>query len=176
MLLLQYVKAGLVEECKTILGQMAPGSRLKVVERQDRHGRGAVHHAALRSKVSVLKLVLGLGADCNAIDVKGNRPLHLCSCLAVARVLVEAGAGLRLQNAQGKTPVQFIEFVGVEDDTLINYLRHTEQGSENLPTFATLMTNGLLSAVMFAAVLAGAVAYYLALHEDDETFFRHDDL
>ena len=70
-------------------------------------------------------------------------------------------------------------FVSLDNQPLLSYLKQAEAGldenSFELTGFANLATNGVLSAVLFAAVLAGALAYYLAVYEDDEAFFSHAD-
>lgn len=49
----------------------------------------------------VIETLLGLGADVNAVNCRGLTPLHVASCLDVAKVLIEAGANLHAKDVRG---------------------------------------------------------------------------
>ena len=97
----------------------------------------------------------------------------------MAKCLVEAGADVLCRNKMRRSALQHMAFVSLDNQPLLSYLKQAEAGldenSFELTGFANLATNGVLSAVLFAAVLAGALAYYLAVYEDDEAFFSHAD-
>lgn len=109
--------------------------------------------------------------------MKGFRPLHLCSDATVAKCLIDSGADILCRNKMGRSALQHMAFVGLDNQPLLSYLKQAEVGldenSFELTGFANLATNGTLSAVLFAAVLSGALAYYLAMYEDDEAYFAH---
>lgn len=60
-----------LHRCPQLIGLIAPADRLAAIEVVDKNGRGSVHHAALRGRLAVLRVLLGLGADAN-----GTTPTH----------------------------------------------------------------------------------------------------
>lgn len=76
------------------------------LEAVDRHGRSAVHIAAIAGKHATLALLLEAGAKVNALDTDGNTPLMLAARygkLDAAKALVAAGADFKATNAAGHT-------------------------------------------------------------------------
>eukprot|EP00928_Gymnodinium_smaydae_P010809 TRINITY_DN14073_c0_g2_i2.p2 TRINITY_DN14073_c0_g2~~TRINITY_DN14073_c0_g2_i2.p2 ORF type:complete len:396 (+),score=110.87 TRINITY_DN14073_c0_g2_i2:190-1377(+) len=67
----------------------------------------ALHAAAMRNHVEIMKELLSTRANANCVDDAGNTPLHFAADLAhieMCQVLLEAGASWESQNNFGKTP------------------------------------------------------------------------
>jgi len=72
---------------------------------RDRHGRTALHHAVRALQYSAAQLILEAGADVNAVDGDGRRPVHDApSGSALQNLLVYYGADLQVQDRWGRMP------------------------------------------------------------------------
>eukprot|EP00039_Didymoeca_costata_P012092 m.172956 g.172956 ORF g.172956 m.172956 type:complete len:241 (-) comp15379_c0_seq6:226-948(-) len=160
-----WVQQGHLEHCKTILGIVPGQQRLELIEEADRLDRGPLHHAVLRGHLSVTRLLLTQHADVNAPDIKGNRPLHLCSSELVGTLLLEYGAEVSAKNKAGLTTLQHIERIGLECPELISLLEEHVRGTDG--EFSNMMTNGKLSTLLGCAFIAGVIAYYMACYEEE---------
>ena len=74
-----------------------------------------LHAACGYCRVDVIEWLLGLNrkepnaVDVNARDGDGDTPLHHCDDAVSAKMLVEGGADHKLENDEGKTPLQVKE-------------------------------------------------------------------
>jgi len=67
-------------------------------------------HYAVTTNLSAAKALIKEGANTNAVDVKGNTPLHYASANddgAMARLLLVNGANSCVRNGDGKWPINF---------------------------------------------------------------------
>ena len=68
----------------------------------------ALHVAANRGQVDMVRLLLDYKASVNVQDEDGDRPLHLCAFNSepeIAEILVQHGANPNLMNHRGATPI-----------------------------------------------------------------------
>lgn len=88
----------------------------------DTHGTTLLHHACYGTSPEIMEMLLKTGADVNALDKKGNTPLHilimtvphnnlifpelLAEFKANMTLLFEYGANDTLKNNEGKTPFE----------------------------------------------------------------------
>lgn len=56
-------------------------------------------------KMGVFEYLIGLGADVNQGDKKGNTPLHFCHTLSTCQPLLQHGANANAYNERGLTPL-----------------------------------------------------------------------
>merc|ERR1719433_1397662 len=73
----------------------------------ERGSKSAIHNAAARGQAEVLRVLLDVGADPNALDDPCNTPLHMAASGGHARatyLLLRAGADQNYSNAFGTTP------------------------------------------------------------------------
>jgi ankyrin repeat protein len=72
-------------------------------------GKTAMHHAAKKGEVGVVKALIEFGADCTSRDFEGNTPLHLANTARdtkeVVEALLSAGADANAKGPYGKTPI-----------------------------------------------------------------------
>jgi ankyrin repeat protein len=72
----------------------------------DETARWSLQDAAARGKISVVKMLLALGSDVNAVGTKGNRALEV-ACRSgnapVTMILLDHGADIRLRTDAGTT-------------------------------------------------------------------------
>ncbi|XP_049762865.1 ankyrin-1-like [Schistocerca cancellata] len=86
--------------------QIEQGMRLDIMDHQ---GRTPLHYAALTGNHRVMKLLISLGANVNALDVYGKTPIvmpaihSLKDCRLVKQLLINAGADLTVRDKHGKT-------------------------------------------------------------------------
>ena len=68
---------------------------------------GPIHCAVRTGLVELVELLIQHGANVDAADIYGNRPLHeaVCHGLDVVQLLVQRGAKMNVQNVDGKTPL-----------------------------------------------------------------------
>ena len=68
----------------------------------------SLHYAAAHRQTNVVEMLLRMGVDANASDLKGDHALNI-ACLrgdpATARLLLEHGANPNLRNREGATPL-----------------------------------------------------------------------
>lgn len=112
--LLKHVGDGdldLVQECVQRMLRQA-GKEITIAqilscEHEGRNAKSALHRAALRGRAQILKYLLDINVNPDAVDDQGNTPLHLASDLGrakAARYLLEAGADKNASNHFGRTP------------------------------------------------------------------------
>eukprot|EP00038_Savillea_parva_P018838 m.25616 g.25616 ORF g.25616 m.25616 type:complete len:173 (-) comp4252_c0_seq2:139-657(-) len=101
----------------------------------------------------------------DAVDLKGNAPLHLCSSAAAAVLLLTHGADPLCRNKAKRTPREQVVFVGVSDQTLAPVLAEWEERHGGTPDGARTLNQSLLGwrALLFAAVTAALIVRYLSL-------------
>ncbi len=91
----RYARHGQYETIKTLLEHGAK------VNHKDKHGRAALHDAAMYSGKEVINLLISYGADVNARDKHQSTPLHQAAMLnniEAAKALVEHGADIFAKN------------------------------------------------------------------------------
>ncbi|MGR3310605.1 MAG: ankyrin repeat domain-containing protein [Candidatus Brocadiales bacterium] len=91
----RYARYGQYETIKTLLEHGAK------VNHKDKHGRAALHDAAMYSGNEVINLLISYGADVNARDEHQSTPLHQAAMLnniEAAKALVEHGADIFAKN------------------------------------------------------------------------------
>jgi hypothetical protein len=74
----------------------------------DRDGQTALHLAASKGHYDVLDLLVGFGADVNAVSNDGRTPLHVAAAAgddAIVALLVLKGANAAARDKEGKTPL-----------------------------------------------------------------------
>ena len=76
-------------------------------EAENVDGLRPIHCAVRMGIIELVELLIQHGADVNAADVVGNRPLHeaVCHDLNIVQLLVQNGAKLNVQNIYGETPL-----------------------------------------------------------------------
>ncbi|HUU20211.1 MAG TPA: ankyrin repeat domain-containing protein [Sedimentisphaerales bacterium] len=95
MVAARYARHGQYETIKTLLEHGAK------VNHKDKHGRAALHDAAMYSGKEVINLLISYGADVNARDEHQSTPLHQAAMLnniEAAKALVEHGADIFAKN------------------------------------------------------------------------------
>ena len=78
------------------------------VNAKDNTGETPLHWASRKGHMSVVKYLLGKGADIHVKNNHGNIPLHCTSWyghLPVVKFLVRKGADIHAQNKYGSTPL-----------------------------------------------------------------------
>ena len=83
----------------------------------DEHGRTLLHHAARqgrddRDAGETIQMLIDHDADVDAMDKKGQSPLHVAAKLGlpnVASLLLEAGANAHVEDQDGHTPLVVAE-------------------------------------------------------------------
>jgi ankyrin repeat protein len=91
----RYARHGQYETIKTLLEHGAK------VNHKDKHGRTALHDAAMYSGKEIINLLISYGADVNARDEHHSTPLHQAAMLTnieAAKALVEHGADIFAKN------------------------------------------------------------------------------
>ena len=78
-----------------------------LVRSTDASGRTPLHCAAQYGRGEVVRWLLRHKAEVNATAPGGFTPLHLAADGDVARMLIRAGADLKLKNSWGRTPLQY---------------------------------------------------------------------
>lgn len=84
------------------------------MEQLDNSGVSAVHHAAQRGHLDMLKVMIEKGVDVNVTQdapaEAGNTPLH-CACMYgrgdIVKLLQDSGADSTLQNVKGELPAHY---------------------------------------------------------------------
>jgi len=92
----------------------------------DRHGRSALHYAALSGDVDQTDRLLSGGADPDLPDREGFTPLHFAAqqwLTSVASLLLERGADVDPVNCYGNTPLFVAVGVSAGRGDLIEILR-----------------------------------------------------
>lgn len=80
---------------------------------RDEKGRTALHHAAGFGAVSAIEFLLAQGADIEAADKTGLRPLHHAAesrgknAAAAIEILLENGSDIEARNRRGTTPLLY---------------------------------------------------------------------
>jgi len=95
-----WVKEGNVEEVKRSVGTFE-------IEVRDEEDMGLLHWASDRGNLEMVKFLVGLNADVNAIDGSGQTPLHYasaCEHLQVVDFLLSQGANPNVKCYDGNFP------------------------------------------------------------------------
>ncbi len=66
----------------------------------------ALHEAAAYGTPEMVKLLIDLGANINAVAYNGFTPLHVARSAESVKILIEAGADPSIRDNWGKTPLQ----------------------------------------------------------------------
>ena len=115
----------------------------------DAGGSTALHHAAAFSTPAIMKLLLEAGADIEAKNRFGQRPLHWAfASVERTRLLLDRGASINSQASDGRTALYLAASQRHSEDVLTLLL---EKGAD--PNLAT--TNGRTP--LMAAASGGAV-------------------
>lgn len=63
------------------------------------HGRGLhqLHIAVIKQEIDQLEVLIRSNDDINSVDSLGNGPLHYCSDLEIAQILLHNGADFHLK-------------------------------------------------------------------------------
>eukprot|EP00953_Heterococcus_sp_UTEX-ZZ885_P020685 11568-Heterococcus_DN1.PRE.2 len=76
-------------------------------ETHEAYNRSALHEACKYSKIEIVKLLLSHDAPVNLIDKNtGNTPLHDTSDCDIAKILLDAGADIEVENDSKQTPLE----------------------------------------------------------------------
>jgi uncharacterized protein len=94
--------------------------------------------AAALGYTPICKLLIDAGADVNASDFEGNRPLHLAAQgygeqITVLKLLLDHGSDPRAVNENGFTPA--ILSKGMDNEACFNLLSMSEQQSDEPPVY-----------------------------------------
>ncbi|KAK4785347.1 hypothetical protein SAY86_002036 [Trapa natans] len=76
---------------------------------EDLDGCTLLHLACETADIGMLELLLQYGANLNAVDCRGNMPLHRCIIkgkASNAKLLLSRGADAHAPNGEGKTPLE----------------------------------------------------------------------
>ncbi|KAI1797356.1 ankyrin [Ganoderma leucocontextum] len=85
-----------------------------------------MHAAASYGHLDILEYLISHGGDVNIPDEDGDTPLYVVENVETARFLVEHGAVVDRQNAEGLLPAQYLE--GEEFPAVAAYLRSIDGG------------------------------------------------
>lgn len=88
-----------------------------MVRLADKHGFTLLMHASGEGHVEVVRLLLELKCDVNAINTPGNTALHLCASMgyiACVAALLQGGANPALAGRDGKTAADLARALGHE--------------------------------------------------------------
>jgi ankyrin repeat protein len=86
-----------------------------------------LHLAVKNSNYDICKLLLEFGADVNACDQWGNRPLHIATQwlgrASICKLLLDYGAFINAQNNSDNTSLHYASYKGFDDlvELLLNY-------------------------------------------------------
>ena len=82
-----------------------------VLEAQDEKGRTAIHHAAGEGRLKIVELLLKRGSPIHTVNHAGRTPIHTLAFWSdsprIARMLIEAGAEVDTEDANGFTPLMY---------------------------------------------------------------------
>ena len=119
-LLIQAIKEKDIEKVKTLIIDKKAD-----VNAPDKTGTTPLHHAVYSASAAVIKFLLENGAKVNAQNKSGYTPLHyvalvesdysLPRSLAIAQILIDAGADANLFNAMGKKPYDLAKNSALKD-------------------------------------------------------------
>lgn len=143
----------------TILSSSFQSAKEKheLLELADMYGRTALHHATVRTHMDCMRYLMENGASVDAADSRGCCPLHLCSAVAPARLLIEHGADALCRNNVQDTPLQHMKRVGVSSEQLMLFLGQQER---TLQRRAVSKTENLLGEIPWRTMIA---AFFIAL-------------
>ncbi|XP_015788937.1 uncharacterized protein LOC107365878 isoform X2 [Tetranychus urticae] len=99
----------------------------------DKHGKTSLHLAAAQGHLNMVSMLLGQGAEINALDKEEWTPLHhasKCGSLPVVKLLIESGADTDAVNNKGKNAIYLA--TGSSHLTVLSYLVKIPHDSLNL--------------------------------------------
>lgn len=104
------VKAGDVNDVQRVLGigladKTSEEEKREFINRKDKQGNTALHHAMITNSMSILRHLLEIGMDPDAQDKNGDTALHLAcrkSYKNIVYMLIAAGADHTIKNYEGK--------------------------------------------------------------------------
>jgi hypothetical protein len=103
---------------------------IQEINELDHHGFNLLHYCCLFNQTGLLPVLLARGINTNKATLQGSMPLHLAAnqgSIAVVQILIQHGAFLFAQDAQGRYPLQVASQSGHMD--IHAYLR--AQGRTN---------------------------------------------
>ncbi|GFR13600.1 hypothetical protein TNCT_444961 [Trichonephila clavata] len=80
---------------------------------------GHLHAAANAGNKDIAEFLIDNGADINAQNAQGSTPLHKVSGIDTLKLLIERGAKVNIKNGEGFTPLHYMAFMLDEASTLI---------------------------------------------------------
>lgn len=99
-------------------------------------GLQAIHFAAMTHQTSALMTLISLGASPNAVDYKGNTPLHYAVQFtdepAFIQKLLDAGASINTPNHAGETPLHLAAADGNLDTVKFLVANHANVAAVDL--------------------------------------------
>ena len=123
------------------------------VDDRDREGTTALHNAAWRGNLDIVRYLIEQGASLNALmNGGGNTALHNAASIGnieVVRVLLDAGADVDCRTTWGATPLQWAARQGGEDVVQLLLERGADPraaGDDGATAFFAAMDSGHLPA------------------------------
>lgn len=90
------------------------------------NGSSLLHLACQFADIGMVELLLQYGADMNAVDLRGQTPLHHCITRQkadMAKLLIMRGANTKVLDKEGKSAMELAEESELDDDELLALLR-----------------------------------------------------
>lgn len=94
----------------TIVANLLISRSTETMAMPDKFGRNCMHLAASRGRAEMVKVLIGQGADVNALDTKHFTPLHYAArngYLDVVQLLIDNGANPLAETTDGKIALCF---------------------------------------------------------------------
>ena len=86
-----------------------------LLEERDATNCTPLHYAAQFARINVVKWLIKHKANINAMAYDDFTPMHLTKDGEIARLLIHAGANLKLKDTWGRTPLQRAALLGHKD-------------------------------------------------------------
>ncbi len=97
--------------------------RPKLIQARDSAGKTPLHHAALRGRKNVVKLLLAKGVALNSKDNNGYTALYTaagCGHLEIVKLLIDSKAKINIRDKSGQSPLHIA--AGQEHLAIVDYL------------------------------------------------------